>query len=63
LANLETGKQLLEQNIDIYNYSSSFYSDYCIYYQVNGSDIPVKKRRKKFLLDVNLCEIIVNLKK
>lgn len=56
LVNLETAKQLLEQNIDIYNYSSSFYSDYCIYYQVNGSDIPVKQRRKKFLLDVNLCE-------
>ena len=56
LANIEAARQLAEQNVNMFDPQSSFYFDYCSYYSINGTDIPVKQRREKIFVNINACE-------
>ena len=53
--NYELARELSEQNIDIYNKSDSFYTDYCIPYSANNSDMIRDDRVKDIYKEVNFC--------
>ena len=44
-----------EYGIDIYNASSSFYSEFCLPFQFNNVDVLLEQRRKSFYLNISLC--------
>ena len=48
---------LTQQNIDIFNLSSAFYTDICFHYNSpNGKDVPLQDRVKAFYPNITLCE-------
>ena len=63
LANFDYAKELLKNNVDIYDFNSFFYNDYCNFYQINGRNIPIYERRKEVLVKVNLCQKNCELEK
>ena len=54
---------LVEQNIDIFNLSSEFYTDICYDFisPIKGKDIPLKDRISLFYPNITLCENGCNL--
>ena len=54
---------LAEQNIDIFNLSSEFYTDICYDFisPIKGKDIPLKDRITLFFPNISLCENGCNL--
>ena len=53
--NYELARELSEQNIDIYNKSDPFYTDFCIPYSANNSDMIRDDRIKDIYKEVNFC--------
>ena len=51
-------KSLIEQNVDIFNLSSPFYTDICYDFisPIKGKDIPLKDRIALFFPNITLCE-------
>ena len=50
-------KEFADKGIDIFNPDSPFFSDICIpYTSSNGTDIPLKDRRKDMMQNISLCE-------
>ena len=48
---------LVEQGIDIFNLSNSFYTDLCYYFESpNNKDIPLKDRITSFFPNITLCD-------
>ena len=48
---------VLEQNINIFDLSSSFYTDICFHFKSpNGKDIPLKERILSFFPNISLCD-------
>ena len=53
----EKVKELAESGIDIFNPDSPFFNDICVpYTSSNGTDIPLKDRRKDLMQNISLCE-------
>ena len=50
-------KHLTEQNIDIFNLDSKFYTDICFHFDSpNGKDVPLKDRITAFYPNISLCD-------
>ena len=50
-------KEFADKGIDIFNPDSPFFSDICVpYTSSNGTDIPLKDRRKDMMQNISLCE-------
>ena len=53
----EKVKELAESGIDIFDPDSPFFNDICVpYTSSNGTDIPLKDRRKDLMQNISLCE-------
>ena len=56
--NLDSLLFLTEQDINIFDLSSPFYSDICYHFKSpNGKDIPVKERIRLFYPNITLCDV------
>ena len=54
---LKYAKNLIEQNIDIFNLSSSFYTDICYHFDSkNGKDVPLRIRILSLYPNVSVCD-------
>ena len=48
---------LIDQGINVFNYSDKFYTDICYHYESpNGKDVPIKARLSAFFPNITLCE-------
>ena len=56
--NLDSFLYLINQNIEILNQNSDFYTDLCTHFKspFDGKDIPLKERFKLFFPNVSLCD-------
>ena len=58
IVNLDSVLFLADQDINIFDLSSPFYSDICYQFKSpNGKDIPVKERIRLFYPNISLCDV------
>ena len=57
MKNYDYKKSLLEQGIDIFNYSSPFFTDICFHFESpNGRDITLNQRASSYYENIKLCD-------
>ena len=56
LLNLNLGKSMSKDGIDIFNSNDSFFNDICYSYSINGKDIILNDRREHVYQNVTICK-------